>query len=82
MCLLGQNRPLIYSLLLSCRKFLLHDELGKEDISLWAMETRMSLISAVQETQHLSQEKGQSPANGNREQFDSGELLFSTPVSL
>ncbi|XP_038228462.1 scm-like with four MBT domains protein 2 isoform X2 [Dermochelys coriacea] len=37
------------------------------------METRMSLISAVQETQHLSQEKGQSPANGNREQFDSDE---------
>ncbi|KAM9173700.1 scm-like with four MBT domains protein 2 isoform 1-T1 [Pangshura tecta] len=39
------------------------------------METRMSLISAMQETQHLSlsQEKGQSPANGNREQFDSDE---------
>ncbi|XP_050792781.1 scm-like with four MBT domains protein 2 isoform X1 [Gopherus flavomarginatus] len=39
------------------------------------METRMSLISAMQETQHLSlsQEKGQSPANGNGEQFDSDE---------
>ncbi|CAM4483783.1 scm-like with four MBT domains protein 2 isoform X1 [Caretta caretta] len=37
------------------------------------METRTSLISAMQETQHLSQEKGQSPANGNREQFDSDE---------
>ncbi|XP_032629207.1 scm-like with four MBT domains protein 2 isoform X1 [Chelonoidis abingdonii] len=35
----------------------------------------MSLISAMQETQHLSlsQEKGQSPANGDREQFDSDE---------
>ncbi|NXX89317.1 SMBT2 protein, partial [Centropus bengalensis] len=37
------------------------------------METRSSFIAAMQETQHLSPEKGQSPANGNREQFDSDE---------
>ncbi|NXW47211.1 SMBT2 protein, partial [Nyctiprogne leucopyga] len=37
------------------------------------METRASFIAAMQETQHLSPEKGQSPANGNREQFDSDE---------
>ncbi|NXY42355.1 SMBT2 protein, partial [Ceuthmochares aereus] len=37
------------------------------------METRSSFITTMQETQHLSQEKGQSPANGNREQFDSDE---------
>ncbi|XP_069723157.1 scm-like with four MBT domains protein 2 [Phaenicophaeus curvirostris] len=37
------------------------------------METRSSFIATMQETQHLSQEKGQSPANGNREQFDSDE---------
>lgn len=43
------------------------------------METRASFIATMQETQHLSPEKGQSPANGNREQFDSGELSF-TPM--
>ncbi|KAM6303143.1 scm-like with four MBT domains protein 2 [Podargus strigoides] len=37
------------------------------------METRASFIATMQETQHLSPEKGQSPANGNREQFDSDE---------
>ncbi|XP_009567279.2 scm-like with four MBT domains protein 2 isoform X1 [Cuculus canorus] len=37
------------------------------------METRSSFIATMQETQHLSPEKGQSPANGNREQFDSDE---------
>ncbi|XP_062436459.1 scm-like with four MBT domains protein 2 [Rhea pennata] len=37
------------------------------------METRASFIANMQETQHLSPEKGQSPANGNREQFDSDE---------
>ncbi|NXG93889.1 SMBT2 protein, partial [Stercorarius parasiticus] len=37
------------------------------------METRASFITTMQETQHLSPEKGQSPANGNMEQFDSDE---------
>ncbi|NXE10485.1 SMBT2 protein, partial [Lophotis ruficrista] len=37
------------------------------------METRASFIAAMQETQHLSPEKAQSPANGNEEQFDSDE---------
>ncbi|NXT83501.1 SMBT2 protein, partial [Zapornia atra] len=37
------------------------------------METRASFITTMQETQHLTPEKGQSPANGNREQFDSDE---------
>ncbi|XP_064298664.1 scm-like with four MBT domains protein 2 isoform X1 [Phalacrocorax carbo] len=37
------------------------------------METRASFITTMQETQHLSPEKGQSPANGSREQFDSDE---------
>ncbi|NXA47876.1 SMBT2 protein, partial [Nothocercus julius] len=37
------------------------------------METRASFIASMQETQHLSPEKGQSPANGNREQFDSAD---------
>ncbi|XP_027595747.1 scm-like with four MBT domains protein 2 isoform X1 [Pipra filicauda] len=37
------------------------------------METRASFIATMRETQHLSLEKGQSPANGNREQFDSDE---------
>ncbi|XP_051497300.1 scm-like with four MBT domains protein 2 [Apus apus] len=37
------------------------------------METRASFIATMQETQHLSPEKGQSPTNGNREQFDSDE---------
>ncbi|NXC66328.1 SMBT2 protein, partial [Anhinga anhinga] len=37
------------------------------------METRASFIATMQETQHLSPEKGQSPANGNKEQFDSDE---------
>lgn len=41
------------------------------------METRASFIATMQETQHLSPEKGQSPANGNIEQFDSGELSFT-----
>ncbi|KAM6097658.1 scm-like with four MBT domains protein 2 [Chlamydotis macqueenii] len=37
------------------------------------METRASFITTMQETQHLSPEKAQSPANGNEEQFDSDE---------
>ncbi|NXG15004.1 SMBT2 protein, partial [Grallaria varia] len=37
------------------------------------METRASFIASMRESQHLSPEKGQSPANGNREQFDSDE---------
>uniref|UniRef100_A0A8C4UQ06 Scm like with four mbt domains 2 n=1 Tax=Falco tinnunculus TaxID=100819 RepID=A0A8C4UQ06_FALTI len=37
------------------------------------METRASFIATMRETQHLSPEKGQSPANGSREQFDSDE---------
>ncbi|NXW86930.1 SMBT2 protein, partial [Alopecoenas beccarii] len=37
------------------------------------METRASFIATMQETQHLSPEKGQSPANGDMEQFDSDE---------
>ncbi|KAK2519297.1 scm-like with four MBT domains protein 2 isoform X1 [Columba livia] len=37
------------------------------------METRASFITTMQETQHLSPEKGQSPANGDMEQFDSDE---------
>ncbi|NWS74213.1 SMBT2 protein, partial [Crotophaga sulcirostris] len=37
------------------------------------METRSSFIATMHETQHLSPEKGQSPTNGNREQFDSDE---------
>jgi len=41
------------------------------------METRASFIATMQETQHPSPEKGQSPANGNTEQFDSGELSFT-----
>ncbi|XP_055663906.1 scm-like with four MBT domains protein 2 isoform X1 [Falco peregrinus] len=37
------------------------------------METRASFIATMRETQHLSPEKGQSPANGSREQFDSDD---------
>ncbi|CAN0091388.1 unnamed protein product [Bubo scandiacus] len=37
------------------------------------METRASFIATMQETQHLSPEKGQSLANGSMEQFDSDE---------
>ncbi|XP_026723163.1 scm-like with four MBT domains protein 2 [Athene cunicularia] len=37
------------------------------------METRASFITTMQETQHLSPEKGQSLANGSMEQFDSDE---------
>ncbi|XP_035191132.1 scm-like with four MBT domains protein 2 [Oxyura jamaicensis] len=37
------------------------------------MDTRASFNADMQETQHLSPEKGQSPANGDQEQFDSDE---------
>ncbi|XP_032059583.1 scm-like with four MBT domains protein 2 [Aythya fuligula] len=37
------------------------------------MDTRASFIATMQETQNLSPEKGQSPANGDQEQFDSDE---------
>ncbi|XP_010213710.1 PREDICTED: scm-like with four MBT domains protein 2, partial [Tinamus guttatus] len=37
------------------------------------METRASFIASMQETQQLSPQKGQSPANGDREQFDSDD---------
>lgn len=37
------------------------------------METRASFIASMRETQQLSPEKDPSPANGDGEQFDSGE---------
>ncbi|OXB77714.1 UNVERIFIED_CONTAM: hypothetical protein H355_011978 [Colinus virginianus] len=37
------------------------------------MDTRTSFITTMQETQHLSPEKGQGLANGDGEQFDSDE---------
>uniref|UniRef100_A0A8C2SWQ8 Scm like with four mbt domains 2 n=1 Tax=Coturnix japonica TaxID=93934 RepID=A0A8C2SWQ8_COTJA len=37
------------------------------------MDTRASFITTVQESQHLSPEKGQGLANGDGEQFDSDE---------
>lgn len=41
------------------------------------MDTRASFITTMQESQHLSPEKEQGLANGDGEQFDSGELSFS-----
>lgn len=52
------------------------DELGRQSLFLWAMETRASFTASMRETQHLSPEKDPSPANGDGEQFDSGELPF------
>lgn len=74
-----QNKSPIVSFLFSLcsRNSLLQDELGREGLFLWTMDTRASFITTMQETQNLSPEKGQSPANGDQEQFDSGELSFT-----
>lgn len=44
------------------------------------METRASFIASMRDTQQLSPEQDPSPANGDGEQFDSGELP-STPTA-
>lgn len=73
-----KKSPIVSFLFSLCsRNSLLQDELGREGLFLWTMDTRASFITTMQETQNLSPEKGQSPANGDQEQFDSGELSFT-----
>lgn len=76
-CMYNKSLTVSFSFSLCPRNSLLQDELGKEGLFLWTMDTRTSFITTMQESQHLSPEKGQGLANGDGEQFDSGELSFA-----